>query len=668
MKLIIVESPHKCQTLNKILGSEYKILATKGHIMVINNTGAYNTGIDTDNEFKISYIFDSTKKEDIKRIKEAAKEADEIFVCSDDDREGHKISDEVRELLKGQKKKLKRAVFNEITDKAVKNAIANPIPFDENMIQAAEARASVDRLMGFRLSPLALRKLGCESAGRVQSALLKLICEKEESIKNFKPSKYFEVFLEFEKDNATLTAKLREINGKKVEKFTDQIIVNDVLENCKSGNYFVDEINEKEKLIEPKLPLTTAAMQQVASNNLGFSPERTMAAAQHLFESGYITYLRTDAVRYSDDFIESAKEFIIKKYGKELYRGLNIPESKNENAQNAHESIRMTDLDNTPEKLSQLLDDDERKLYKLIYNYSLATLFVPAKVKDTDVIIKNDIYRFKISGRVVTFESFLKLFNSLEDDDKKLPLFKQGEKIIDKALYFEEKETQPPQRYSEAGLVKLMEQTGIGRPSSYSSTIKTLKKREYIAIDKKSVIATDKGIKLNKMLAEYFPTFINTEYTAGMENDLDKISSGSETKLKFLTSFWNEFEPTVSNANREIVKDKPKAEKAEGQMCPECGKQLVYRINKKGEKFLACSGFPKCHYSASLTNKASSNATSVSCPQCGEGVMVKRTSKKGDVFYGCSRFTKGCKCTMTEAGFKDYVNKQLLKDPFADKS
>ena len=668
MKLVIVESPNKIHTLTKILGSNYKVLATAGHIMTIQNTGAYNTGIDTANDFKISYIFDSEKKDMLKKIKEAAKEADEIFVCSDDDREGHKISDEVRELLKAQKKKLKRAVFDEITDKAVKKAIANPIPFDENMIQAAETRAALDRLMGYRLSPLALSKLGCESVGRVQSALLRLICEKEESIQKFKPSKYFEIFLDFQKDNSTYTAKLREISGKKIERITDRIIVDDVLTSCKTGNYIVDEVTEKEKSIEPKLPLTTAMLQQVASNNLNFSPSKTMSAAQHLFEGGYITYLRTDAVRFSDEFIEEAKAYIVKNYGEKLYRGLNIPEDKNKDAQNAHESIRMTNLENTPSKLSQLLDNDEYKLYKLIYNYSLSTLFVPAKVKDTEVTIKNNKCKFKISGRVVTFPSFLTLFNTLDDDAKKIPEFKKGEKINDLKLYEEEKETQPPQRYTEAGLVSLMEKTGIGRPSSYSGTIETLKKREYIKVDKKSVFATDKGLKLYKMLVDYFSDFINTEYTSNMETDLDKVSSGTETKVKILSGFWGSFEPVILNASRVINKDKPKAEIAEGMMCPECGKQLVYRVSKKGEKFLACSGFPKCHYSASINPKTNSQVTSIPCPTCGEGLMVKRTSSKGTVFYGCTRFTKGCKCTMTEEAFKEYNNKMLLKDPFADKS
>lgn len=563
---------------------------------------------------------------------------------------GHLISDELRLLLKKHSKKLKRAVFNEITDKAVKAAIANPIPFEENMIEAAKCRMSLDKLVGYRISPLALSKLNCESAGRVQSALLKLICEKETAIQKFKATKYTEIFLDFKKGRSLLTAKLREIKNKKVERITDDSAIKDVLDNCKPGEYLVDSITEKEKSIEPKKPLTTAALQQIASTNLGFAPARTMKAAQHLFEKGFVTYIRSDSLRYSDEFITECKSHIEKVYGKSLYKGLVISEKDNADAQDGHESIHQTDLKNTPEKISQLVDSDEAKLYKLIYNYSLAALFVPAKVKDTEITIANGTnYKFKISGRVVTFESYLQLFNDIEDIQK-LPEFKKGEKINDIEIYPVQKETQPPQRYSEAGLVKLMQTTGIGRPSSYAGTIETLKKREYISIEKKAVHATEKGMKLNKMLQEYFPEVINEEYTSKMETELDKIANGELTRIKSLSNFWKTFEPLVLKAAREINKNKPKPESV-GRKCPDCGKDLIYREGKNS-RFIACSGFPKCRHTESIEKKET--GPKIQCPECGDGLMVLRKSKKGESFWACNRFP-ACRKTFSEDAMKEYL-------------
>lgn len=580
------------------------------------------------------------------------------------DREGEKISDEVRTILSSYKKKLKRAVFNEITEKAVKSAIANPISFDEEMISAADTRSSIDKILGYRTSGIAKSKLGCDSAGRVQSALLRLICEKEEQIQKFKSSKYYEVFLDFKKGNANLTAKLSKIKDKSVTKITDKTIADDVIKNCKTGNYIVDSITEKEKKIEPKPPMTTAAMQQLASNNLGFSPARTTKAAQHLFELGYVTYIRTDSERFSDEFVAECKSHIENKYGKEFYRGL-VVKAQKENSQNGHESIHQTDLKNTPEKISQFLTTDELKLYKLIYNYSLAALFVPAKVKDTDIVIKNGDYSFKISGRQIVFASYLDLFNSLDDDDvKKLPAFKKDEKINDKNCYIEEKDTQPPQRYSESGLVKLMETTGIGRPSTFSATIETLKKRNYIVIEKKAVHATEQGMRLSKMLKEYFSDVINTEYTANMEKLLDEIAGGKKTRLKVMTDFWDTFEPIVLKAAREINKDKPKPTVYEGKVCELCGKPLYLRKTKDGTReFLACSSFPRCKFTASLEIESKVNDEIIQCPECGEGHMVERKNKKGEKFYGCSRYSQGCKSTMTVEKMKEYIGKMKEYNP-----
>jgi len=380
--------------------------------------------------------------------------------------------------------------------------------------------------------------------------------------------------------------------------------------------------------------MTTSSMQQLASNLYGWAPARTQKAAQELYEKGKITYIRTDLSIFSQEFLDAAKPYIEKIYGKEFYRGLNVPADKNKDSQGAHEGIRQTDINFTPTKASSELEGDNLKLYKMIYNYALAALFVPAKIKDTDIIIQNGDYHFKVSGHQVIYESFLQLTNDI-DPDKKLPAFKVGDKVNDKELYFEEKETQPPQRYSEAGLVKIMENSGIGRPSTFSPTIETLKKREYIKIEKKSVYVTEMGMKLNNLLKNYFEGIFVPEYTAKMEANLDEVSTGKITELDFLNNFWKEFEPVALKAAKEINKDKPKAENA-GAKCPMCGKELVWRLNKKDQKFLACSGFPKCRFTAAsldAINPKKKTTSEIPCPICGEGHMVERKSKKGETFW-----------------------------------
>ena len=662
MKLVIIESPGKIKHLKEILGSNYTILATTGHIRHIADTGAYNIGVDTKNNFTVNYEFDkeSKKKETMKLIKEAAKTATEIWICSDPDREGELIADEVRSLL-GPKynDKIKRTTFNEISKKAVESAFKNPTGFDENMIEAATTRNALDKIVGYRLSGVALSTSNCESAGRVQSALLKLLAERERAIQAFVPVKYWDIFLDFKKGSKVYTAKFRGIGNKKIEKVMDKTILDDVLANCLPDHYTVESITEKEKLVEPRLPLTTSALQQTASSKLGFSPAKSQKLAQTLYEQGKITYIRTDAVRFADEFIEAAKAKIEKDYGKEFYRGLKVPATKNANAQDAHESIRPTDIDVTPGKSG--LTGDELKLYTLVYNISLAALFVPAKIKLTDIIIdNNNKYKFEIHGRQVVFASFLDIFNDDDDDTKTLPAFKKGESIIDKELYSEEKETQPPQRYSEGGLTKLMESTGIGRPSSYVPTAETLKKREYIVVEKKAVRVTDKGLKLDALLQKYFPTIINEEYTSTMESDLDKIAEGAETRVESLNKFWKEFEPLVLTATREANKNKPKPKEV-GRMCPKCGHKLVIRTSKYGNEFISCSNFPRCKYTESM-NAPTPSGDEIQCPDCGDGHMVTRKNgKTGEIFYACSRYPK-CKKTMNEAQMKEYLSKLNPKE------
>ena len=649
MKLFIIESPGKIHTLQKILGPEFTVLPTIGHMRIINDSGAYNIGIDCRNNFKIDYAYDRSKKDSIRKIKDAAKNAEVIYLCSDADKEGHLIAEEIADLLKQYKSKFIRTTFNEITEKAVKEAIKNPTGFNKNMAYAAEARGCIDKIMGYRCSNISLSKLGAPSVGRVQSALLKLLAEKENSIKKFKPITYYDVFSDMKKGRMSFTSKLFQISDKKVEKIQDKKIADNVVISCQDGEFIVSDIKEKIKEIEPKLPLTTASMQQLASNVLGFSPARTQKSAQKLYELGMCTYIRSDSHRFSDEFISSAKDFIEKKYGKEYYRGLKLPAEKNKNVQDGHEAIRPTDVKKTPDKVVTEISGDELKLYKLIYNYSIASLFVPAKVKDTDVIFSNGEFKFKLSGRQITYESFLSIIDDL-DGVSKIPEFKKGEIIFSKNVYIETKETQPPQRYSESGLVKLMESSGIGRPSTFSPTIEILKKREYIKIEKKAVHVTEMGMKLSKMLSENFKGIFDAEYTSKMEENLDKIAQGEITELSFLNEFWNEFEPIVLKAAREINKDKPKPESV-GRKCPDCGKDLVYREGKNG-RFVACSNFPRCKHTESVEKKEI--GPKIQCPECGDGLMVLRKSKKGSMFYGCNRWP-ACNKTLTEDAMKEYL-------------
>lgn len=663
MDLVIVESPNKCHTISSILGSSYTVLATAGHITLIKPEYAYHTGIDVKNDFKISYEFDPDKKDMLKKIKDAAKKAKKIFVCSDPDREGESIANEVRNLLHDQKDKLHRAIFNEITPKAVKAAIANPIPFDEDMIQAAETRQVLDRLIGYRISPIS-RQIGCESAGRVQSALLQLICKKEYEIQKFVPMKYYDIFIDFSKNGKKYSAKLKIISKKKVDRITDGALVNTIIGDCDRGEYIVSSVSSKEKKIQPKLPLTSATLQQIASNVLGFSPSKTMSCAQHLFEKALITYHRTDAVRFSDDFIASAERKISDSYGQQYYRGLVIPKDANKDAQNGHESVRPTDLDNDPDKVSQLVDGPESKLYRLIYLHTLAAFFIPATVRDTEILIENGKYEFSINGRAIVDPSFLAFYNN-DTDEEELPIFRVREQLRNVIIRSENKETQPPARYSEAGLVKLMKETGIGRPSTYASAIETLKKREYIDIEKKAVHATDKGIKLDRMLAQYFPTIINTEYTANMETDLDTIAAGKTTRSSKLTAFWSDFEPVVLSAAKSIKAAKPAPTVYPESVCPACGSPLYIKESKYG-KFVCCSKYPKCKFTASLDENGKIKEktkkvivdTGIICPKCKKGHLVERTAKStGEVFYGCNHFPK-CKFTMKKDEFTQKYKKK----------
>lgn len=676
--LIILESPGKIKTVKSILGPNYDVMASFGHVEILERTGKYNLGIDVDNGFKPSYKVDPKKKDVVKKIRNAAKLADVIMLACDADREGEAIAASLKRVLRGHTKKIKRITFNEITDKAVKNAIKNPRTIDTDMVNAQETRRILDRIIGFRLSGLTLSKLGAHSAGRVQSAALRILSELEKKIKKFNSKKYFELYLPFKKGKKEYKAMYKGTAKKNVKNFATKADANKVIKDCKGKDFIVGEITKKNRFINPKLPYTTSSFQQEMSSKLGYGPKRSMKVAQSLYEGiniqgthyGLITYMRTDSTRLSDDFIKDAKAKITKDYGKE-YLGSFAGAG---GAQDAHEGIRPSYLKFTPAYLKPFLSNEEFRVYELIYSRSLASIMKKAKVEDTEVIIHNGNHRFTIKGMVVIFDGFLGVYKEYSEDKdlKKLPAFKLKEKLTALPLVIEEKDTKPPRRYSEASLVKAMEKLGIGRPSTFAATIETLKKRDYIEVAKKSITVTDKGLKVNDMLVEHFNDIINTEYTSTMEGTLDKISEGTAKKLEELTKFYDEFQPLMLTAAREINKQKKKPELTDKE-CPKCKAKLVIRKGRYGD-FYACSRFPHCrHTEKKLAEgevpKPPVKTTGNKCPECNVGELVERVAKKGksagSKFYACNKFPK-CKTTLTEEEYAVKFKKKFFEDKFSD--
>jgi DNA topoisomerase-1 len=676
MKLIIVESPGKIKTISSFLPKDYIVMASVGHIRLLDKTGKYNLGINIEGQFEPTYIDDPEKKDIIKKLKAAAKTAEAIFLASDNDLEGESISWHLKEVLKVPAEKLFRITFNEITKKAVEEALKNPRKIDDNKVNAQEARRLIDRIAGFRMSAVTISKLSAKSAGRVQSAALKILVDRELEIKAFIPEDFWELYLPFTKNGKEYKAKYKGTDAALKVKFKDINTLNKVLSELKSGNYKVGAIESKERIVKAKAPYITSTFQQEISAKLNYGSKKAMSIAQKLYEGmningthqGLITYMRTDSTRLSDEFIAEAKELILKNYGKNYYSGKinEVKKSGQENVQNAHEGIRPSHLELTPEVVKPFLEPEEYKVYTLIYNRAMASLMTDAKIKDTEVSIYNNKHRFGITGHEVIFEGFMKIYNEYKEDDEIeegiLPSFKMDEKINDKALITEKKQTNPPARYTEASLVKKMEELGIGRPSTYASIMETLKNREYVSLSNKSIVPSDKGIDVSKMLGDYFNFIVNTEYTANLENQLDDIAEGKTDKLTQIKTFYDTFEPLVKKAQKEIVREKPVQV---DKKCAKCSAPMVIRKSKFGS-FLACSKYPKCKYTEKMDVPVDPNNPTVTpiptpvtdtghtCIVCNKGKIVKRISKSGknagSVFYACNNFPK-CKTTYNEEQF-----------------
>jgi DNA topoisomerase-1 len=647
-------------------------MASIGHVEILEKKGKYNLGLDIENDFKPSYKIDPKKKDVVKKLKESVKKAEEVILAMDGDREGEAIAESLKRVLSIPAKKLKRITFNEITKKAVLAALQNPRDIDEKMVESQETRRFIDRIAGFRLSGLALSKLNAKSAGRVQSAALKILVDKEKEVRAFKPETYFEIFLPFTKSRKNYEAQY-EGSGTKVEKrLSTQKQVDKVIKDCEGKDYIVDDINQKTRKIKANPPYTTSSFQQEMSAKLNYNPKKSMKIAQELYEGmvvkgthyGLITYMRTDSIRLSDDFIKECKTKIEKDYGKKYFTG-KVNGAVADNAQNAHEGIRPTHLELTPDDVKPFLSNEQYKVYQLIYARTLAALMVDAQVKDTKVLIKNGKHKFGISGNEIVFDGFFAVYQEYNEDDKGyqiLPAFKLQEVINAKPLEFEKKETQPPKRYTEAGLVKTLEKLGIGRPSTYASIMNTLTDREYTIKEGKTLVAQDKGIELINMLEQYFnDSVLNVQYTAELETKLDKIADGEVEKLAELKKFYEEFNPLVLKANREF-KGNNFAEETD-EVCPKCGAPLLIRQSKYG-KFKACSKYPHCKFTEAIMTDEQKQAkaereeqlkTAPTCPVCKKGKIVKKIAKTGksagSAFYACNNFPK-CKTPYSEEEYK----------------
>ena len=636
--LVIVESPSKSKTIEKYLGSGYKVVSSKGHIRDLTTTGKFGFGVDVDNGFVPSYAPIKGKKKVITDLKKLSKESDKVYLASDPDREGEAIAWHLKDAIGLSDKDYDRVIFNEITKDKVLDAFKHPRKIDDNLVKSQETRRILDRIIGFRLSKLMQSKTGGKSAGRVQSVALKLIVDREREIEAFVPEQYFTItgiFDDFEAELFAFKDKNIEI---KDESFKDEIM------NALGKEFVIGSIEKKDKNKKAKAPFTTSTLQQLASTKLNFSGKKTMTIAQKLYEgidigsemTGLITYMRTDSVRLSDEFIKASYLYIENTYGKE-YVGHVKTLKKTENVQDAHEAIRPTNINNTPDKMKPYLSSDEYKLYKMIYLRALSSLMKDAKSKVTTIILDNNDYKFKTTGSVISFDGYLKAYSDYEaNEDKILP---DLESLKDTALYSndilaEEHFTKPKARYTEAKLIKELEELGIGRPSTYVKIIDTLKERNYIKLVDKKFYPTDMGILTTDKLQEFFSNIINVEYTKDMEDDLDKIADGDVIWTKVLDNFYGDFESLVEKAFKDMEKEAPKET---GEMCPLCGKPLVIRKGKYGE-FVACSNYPECKY---VKKEEKEQKEICKCPNC-EGMIIERKTRKGKVFYGCNRFPK-CK-------------------------
>lgn len=701
--LVIVESPAKSKTIRKILGDSFQIEASFGHVrnLLTKDPSTQNLGFEIENHFMPKFEVIPGKQQVVKKLNDLAKKVDKIYLASDPDREGEAIAWHVRQILNVSDDKILRIVFNEITPKAVKNSVANPRGIDMDMVQAQQTRQILDKLVGYKLSPVLWKQIGNRklSAGRVQSVALRMICEREEEIEAFVPQEYWSIHTDLEKDGKLFEAELSKIKDKPVEKTVKnaeeaQKIV-DYLQEA-SREFEVSKVTKKTMKRKPTAPFITSTLQRAASSKLGFGVQKTMQVAQKLYEGmeidgtpvGLITYMRTDSVRVSDDAQAMAKEFILGNFGEKYYPETpNVYTKGKQNVQDAHEAIRPSYPERTPESIKQYLDNDQYRLYKLIWDKFMSSQMSNAEVANKSLEIKAGDYTLKAGTSKVTFDGFLKLYNDTEEDEKeadsKIPDLEKGDKVNCKKVTPKQHFTQPPPRYNEASLVKALEEYGIGRPSTYATIITVIQTRQYVEKKDKALHPTLLGRTVSKQLVAQFADIMDYKFTAGMETKLDQIA---EKKL-----IWNDvlqefYEPFIVEVNKALQTGERVSIESKIK-CPNCGKPMVLRTSKFGTQFLGCSGYPDCKTMMSL-NALSENeeedsenketevceekcekcgsdmvfkmgpygkymecknadckhrkpyrkSTGVKCPKCGQGMIVERKSKRGTVFYGCDKY------------------------------
>ncbi|QIV95592.1 DNA topoisomerase I [Allofrancisella inopinata] len=714
--LVVVESPAKTKTIKKYLGKDFDILASFGHVREIPSK---DTSIDVNDNFKIKYVINDKSKKHIEAIKKSAQEAENIYLATDPDREGEAISWHVQEILKNAKllkgKNVYRISFNEITKTAVSNAIANPKEISMDLVNAQKARQALDFLVGFNLSPLLWRKITSGlSAGRVQSPALRMIVEREIERENFIKKDYWSLTADTFKQKQIL-ANLTEFNKTKIEQFSftneeTALAAKKIILSDANGYLIVDEITEKTLRRNPYPPFITSTLQQEAAKKLGFTAKKTMSVAQKLYEGidlgdgesvGLISYMRTDSTNLSNDALNDIRNFIESKYQKGMLPSKpRVFSKKSQNAQEAHEAIRVTAASRTPESIKQYLTQDEFKLYSLIYNRTIACQMKHATLNSTsvDLITENNKHKFRTTGTVIVDAGFLSLYNVEKDEDEQddsesqqtLPKFEKGEKVKLNDIISKAHSTEPPPRFTEASLVKALEKYGIGRPSTYASIISTLQQRDYVEIEKKRFIPTDKGRVVNKFLTEYFKKYVEYSYTAGLEEELDEIANHKNDYLSVLNNFWQPFIERINKISEEVSR-KDVVQEVIDEDCPECGSKLSLRLGRNG-RFIGCTNYPKCTYTRQIVGvgeelkekeeptviedrkcpKCDSDLhikqgrygkfigcsnyptckhmeplekpkdTGVVCPKCNQNHIVEKKSRKGKVFYACSGFPK-CK-------------------------
>ena len=643
-KLVIVESPSKSKTIEKYLGSDYVVTSSKGHIRDLATTGKEGLGVDVENNFEPTYKINKDKKTVVKELKKMAEDADFVYLATDPDREGEAIAWHLANQLELDLNENNRIVFNEITKNAVTKALDVPRTVDMALVRSQETRRILDRIIGFKLSKLMQRKIGSKSAGRVQSIALRMICDKEKEVNAFIPEEYWTIKAVLEQGLETNLVKYKD---KKIE-IKNEDEANEILNNL-SKDYKLVDISEKQKKRTPNLPFITSTLQQEASNKLNYSSKRTMMVAQTLYEGveidgtaqGLITYMRTDSTRLSKDFIDAANAKIESEYGKEYLGTYRV--KNDENSQDAHEAIRPTSLDNEPDKIKPFLTNDQYKVYKMIYARALASLMSEAQTMSVTYTFNNNDYVFTISGSKLEFEGYLKVYKAYDSSkDTILPKLNKDDVLKAEDVVKEQHFTEPPARYTEAKLIKALEEEGVGRPSTYAMIIDTIQKRGYVQLKRASetgktkyFFPTEQGVLTDEKLRDFFADVINVKYTAGMEAQLDEIADNKLDNVTALREFYDKFQPLVENAYEKMEKIEP--EKT-GEVCPDCGGDVLIRWGRFG-KFKCCSNFPTCKWHDSLVKKDPPEPVGRDCPECGQP-LIKRKSRFGNFFIGCSGYPK----------------------------